>query len=75
MRLHREAKLPLGWLEKVPLLWKFVADLGAVAAVVAAVVAWTIGLGRDGITMEWEAKGVNRPDLRRAYRISIPAAW
>jgi hypothetical protein len=75
MRLNREAKVPMGWVEKVPLLWKLVADLGAVAAAVAAVVAWTISLGRDDVTMEWEAKGVNRPGLRRAYRISLPAAW
>jgi hypothetical protein len=69
MRLDREAKVSVGWIEEVPLLWKFVADLGAV--VMAAVAC----LGQADIVMEWEVRGVTRPDLRRAYRVSLPAAW
>jgi hypothetical protein len=59
----------------MPLLWKFIADLGAMVVAAVAVVVWMISLGRDDVTMEWEAKGVNRTDLRRAYRVSIPAVW
>jgi hypothetical protein len=75
MRLDREAKVSVGWIEEVPLLWKFVADLGAVVMAAVACVAWTVALGQADIVMEWEVRGVTRPDLRRAYRVSLPAAW
>jgi hypothetical protein len=75
MKLNRNFTIPMSWVENAPLLWKFIADLGAVVVAAAAVVMWTICFGRDDITMEWEAKGITHPDLRRAYRIRLPAAW